>query len=253
VTLTVAVDRPNALLAVRLCDVAPTGASTLVSRGLLNLTHRESDEHPTPLEPGQPYTVTICLNASGYALPAGHRWRVAISPTYWPHAWPSPEPVTLNLFAGSGCHLHLPVRPPQPEDANLFPFDEAEGSAPLALEFQRVPSRQRTVERDVVKSLFKLVDHNDGGSYRFVASGLDHETVNTDTYTIIEGDPLSASTRCEWTIAIGRGDWRTRVETNSFLTADAATFRVTNMLDAYEGDTRVFSKTWTFTVPRDLV
>ena len=55
------------------------------------------------------------------------------------------------------------------------------------------------------------------------------------------------------TIKIGRGDWRTRVETNSFMTADAATFRVTNMLDAYEGDTRVFSKTWTFTVPRDLV
>src|SRR5205823_14537109 len=33
-------DRPWAILAVRLCDVAPDGASTLITRGLPNLTHR---------------------------------------------------------------------------------------------------------------------------------------------------------------------------------------------------------------------
>ena len=41
-----AVDRPVALVAARLSDVAPDGAATRVSYGLLNLTHRESHEHP---------------------------------------------------------------------------------------------------------------------------------------------------------------------------------------------------------------
>jgi putative CocE/NonD family hydrolase len=111
VTLALAADRPRALVAVRLCDVAPDGGSTLVSWGLLNLTHRESHEKPAPLIPCQRYTVTVGLNAIAHSLPAGHRWRVAISPTYWPHAWPSPEPVTLTIFAGPASWLTLPMRP----------------------------------------------------------------------------------------------------------------------------------------------
>ncbi len=46
VQLKLSVDQPNALLAVRLCDVAPDGASRLVSWGLLNLTHRDGHADP---------------------------------------------------------------------------------------------------------------------------------------------------------------------------------------------------------------
>ncbi|MEK7278673.1 MAG: CocE/NonD family hydrolase, partial [Chloroflexota bacterium] len=53
VTLALTADQPNALVAVRLCDVSPTGTSARVSWGVLNLTHRHSHEHPTPLEPGK--------------------------------------------------------------------------------------------------------------------------------------------------------------------------------------------------------
>ena len=91
VSLTLISDRPLALLAVRLCDVAPTGASALVTRGLLNLTHRRSHESPEPLVPGEPTPVTLRLRSMGYAFPAGHRIRLALSPTYWPWAWPSPR------------------------------------------------------------------------------------------------------------------------------------------------------------------
>ena len=41
VTLRLAVDKPRALICVRLCDVAPDGCSKLVTRQVLNLTHRE--------------------------------------------------------------------------------------------------------------------------------------------------------------------------------------------------------------------
>ncbi len=46
-TLRLAADRPLALVAVRLDDVAPNGVSLLVTQQVLNLTHRESHEHPS--------------------------------------------------------------------------------------------------------------------------------------------------------------------------------------------------------------
>jgi predicted acyl esterase len=254
VTLTVAVDQPTALLAVRLCDVAPTGASLLVTRGLLNLTHCEGHEHPRPLEPGRHYTVRVRLNAIAHALPAGHRWRLAISPTYWPWAWPSPAPATLRIVTGAAGRLALPVRTPRPEDDNLAPFEPAEGAPPLAFAaYHQAPSK-RVVCRDAASGrqdlTVKLPLSN--GSFR-LPNGLVYEGSGVDTYTIVEGDPLSARVRCAYTIAMGRGEWRTRVEVGSTMSADAADFHVTGALDAYEGNVRVVARTWTVTIPRDLV
>ncbi len=50
--LTITSPHPVAFLSARLCDVFPDGASALVSRGVLNLTHRESHSEPKPLEAG---------------------------------------------------------------------------------------------------------------------------------------------------------------------------------------------------------
>ena len=61
VALTLSADRPRALVCVRLCDVAEDGASLLVTRGLFNLTHRDSHEEPTPLEPGKEHTRCVCV------------------------------------------------------------------------------------------------------------------------------------------------------------------------------------------------
>ncbi len=37
------------------------------------------------------------------------------------------------------------------------------------------------------------------------------------------------------------------------MSADAESFGITSSLDAYEGETRVFARTWHFSTPRDLV
>jgi hypothetical protein len=250
-TLEVAVDQPCALLAVRLCDVAPDGASALVTRGLLNLTHRDGHERPEPLEPGRRYAVTVRLNAIAHVLPAGHRWRLAVAPTYWPHAWPSPAPVTLSVFA-AGSRLDLPVRAPRAEDAELPAFGPPEGAAPLAREVLRAPDRQYSVRHDVVGATFELVDRSDAGWVR-LPGGLEYDNVSTSTFTIAEGDPLSAHQRCDHAILLARGDWRTRVVTTSTLSADAESFHTTNTVEAYEGEAQVFARTWRCTIPRDLV
>ncbi len=69
VELEIAVDRPQANLIVRLCDVHPDGASLRVSYGVLNLTHRDSDELPAPLLPGQRTRIRIRLNDCGFRFP----------------------------------------------------------------------------------------------------------------------------------------------------------------------------------------
>ena len=90
-TLGLEVGRPSALVAVRLCDVDPDGASLLITRGVLNLNHRDGHADPQPLEPGRRYDVTIRLDAIAQRVPAGHRLRVAVSTAYWPWVWPVAE------------------------------------------------------------------------------------------------------------------------------------------------------------------
>ena len=251
--LSLAADQPQALVAVRLCDVAPTGESTLITWGLLNLTHRESHENPTPLAPGERYTVTVPLNAMAYRLPQGHRWRVSVSPTQGRHAWPSPEPVTLTLFTGNECLLRLPLRLPRPEDEKLAPFATAEVSPPLEVEQLRSGSHHKTIHRDEVQSLTKLYVQTDDGRVRFIDNGLEQEARITETFTVHDNDPLSARQEVYHRLAYSRGDWDVWLETESKLTSDATHFYVTNTLDAYEGHTRVFSKSWTARIERDMV
>jgi putative CocE/NonD family hydrolase len=249
VVLDMAVDQPHALLCVRLCDVAPTGESLLVTWGLLNLTHRHSHEFPEPCVPDERMAVTVRLNVIGHTLAEGHRWRIAISPTYWPHAWPSPRAVTLTLFGGQ---LLLPVRPVRAEDAQLTPFDAPEISAPLALDVLRTEARERTVHYDALSGKVTMRRVEDSGRIRF-PNGQETDDRVADIYTIVEGDPLSATVRCERRHEYLRGDWHTCVETVSVMTADLTHFHITNQLDAYEGQTRVFTKNWHLAVPRDLV
>ena len=253
VDLTLAVDKPNALVAVRLCDVAPDGASTLVTWGLLNLTHRDSHEFPEPLEPGKQYKVTVQLRMMGYELAAGHRWRVGISPTYTRQAWPSPEMVQLTLFAGEGCRLRLPIRTPQTADSQLTPFAPAEISPPLALQYVRTPQRGNTVIYDMAENWTTMRLVNDDGRLCFLDNGLEKEYRSVETFKVRAGDPLSTSQHIESMLELQRGDWRVRLETDSLMTADATHFHLSNRLDAYEGDVRVFTKSWITAVARDHV
>jgi uncharacterized protein len=253
VTLTLQVDRPQALVAVRLLDVAPTGESALVSWGLLNLTHRRDHEQPQPLQPGKQYTVNLHLNAIGYQLPAGHAWRLAVSPTYWPHAWPSPQPVTLTLFTGAGSELRLPLRSPQKSDDQLRPFPPPEFAPPLATETLRPASRRRHIEHDVIDDWYTLTLVGDYGRIRYSDNGLEVDSQVTERYTIRGHDPLSAAVHIDHQKSFRRGDWQVRIETSSRMTADATHFHLSNNLDAYEGNGRIFTKSWSKAIPRDGV
>ncbi|MGD8634738.1 MAG: CocE/NonD family hydrolase C-terminal non-catalytic domain-containing protein, partial [Anaerolineales bacterium] len=253
VTLTLAADQPNALIVVRLCDVSPTGESLLISRGFLNLTHRDSFEHPEPLEPGEFYRVNVRLDVAGHRLPAGHRWRLSVSPTYWPMAWPSPEVVTLRLQLGAGSQLRLPLRPSKASDAVLPEFGPPEESQPIPHVRIEPGRRERHIAHDVANKKHTIHDVADNGRMALLDNGLEMYGVSEEFYTIYEDQPLSANLVCEQHLGLRRGEWEVRAETYSEMSADEQNFHVINVISAFEGDVRVFSKTWHKTIPRHLV
>jgi uncharacterized protein len=98
-----------------------------------------------------------------------------------------------------------------------------------------------------------MLDRIDEGRNQLASSGLVYDSVITNAFSIIEGQPLSARVECNRQIEISRGDWHTRVETLSVMTSDADHFHLTNVLDAFEGGVRVFTKSWTQKIRREGV
>jgi hypothetical protein len=250
VTLDLTVDRPAAFVAVRLNEVTPDGTSARVSYGLLNLTHRLSHETPEPVKPGERLRVAVQLNDIAHAFAAGNRIRVAVSTAYWPLVWPSPEPVTLQLFTGAS-KLELPVRAPRPEDAKLRAFPDSEGARPLAKTYHRPASGRRWVERDIGGGRTTYRVEEDYGRWTVDHIGLETDFMQREAYRIADDDPLAAEIEISYSIAIGRGDWRTRAETRSVMRADKTHFVIEASLDAYEGETRLISRNWQERIPRD--
>jgi len=262
VRVTVASDRPLALVAARLCDVAPDGTSALVSWGMLNLTHRESDEHPSALEPGRFYEVTVRLKVVGQAIEPGHRLRLSLSPTYWPHAWPSPERVELTLRAGTGARLVLPVREPQSAPEATPRFDAPAMAEPLAIRVNEPAGRHRALaheSRDTpaanqLKSHMRATTADSEHSwFHIIESDTTLRYTSHDEWTIDDHDPLSAHEVCERSWSASRPGWNVSVTTRSEMCSTAEEFVLTDSIRAFEAEEEFFEKTTVTRIPRDLV
>ena len=254
VELEVAADQPVALIAVRLCAVQPDGVSSLVTYGVLNLTHRDGHEWPEPLEPGSFYPVRVQLNDIAHAFPAGCRIRLALSTSYWPIVWPAPQAVLLSLRTGQSV-LRLPVRPPRAEDARLRPF-ELPVAAPSSLHktLRRLPMR-RLVEVDLVTNeTVHTVRMGEFGAAltRIEPIDMDLGYMFLKRHRIAESDPLSAETEIVQKTTMRRTGWAVRVECRSHLTATAESFQFGADLEAFEGDQLFARRTWRLAIPRLL-
>jgi len=239
-------------LAARLCDVAPDGASTLVTFGVLNLCHLGGHAEPRPLAPGEPVRVRLGLTATSYAFPAGHRVRLALSSCYWPWAWPAPDGLRLRIRIGGDAALELPARAPQPGDDSLPELPPVgEIAPPEHVQLAPVETQRR---RSVDTASGRLESESDlsyFGTFE-LPDGLVYGESGRDAFSAVEGDPLSAEARSSWEVRIGRGDWQTRVVVSSTMCADENAFQLEDELEAFAGDELVASKRWTATIPRDL-
>ena len=239
-TLEIAADRRRALVAVRLCDVAPDGASARVAWGMQSLD----------TEPGRRHRITVSMSATAHAFPAGHRIRLAVSTSYWPLVWPAPEAATLSLYTGAS-RLALPARGPRDDDDALRRFGPAEGARPPASGQPEPAHHERRLTHDIATGVQVLSDVEEGGVFRLEASGLEISSYASQTHRIAADDPAAASVALVWRWALRRGDWRTGVETRTEFRASADTLHIELAFEATEDGRPIRRRRWTHRVPRD--
>lgn len=242
VTLRLASTAPVANISVKLCDVFPDGASTLVTRGFLNLTRRSSLKSPEPVPVGEFMDVEVEFEATSWRWEPGHILRVAIAGTDWPNTIAPPEPLTLTIDKGAS-HMCLPVvtgPSPCPPPVLVATRPDRSGDHDGVL---------WRIERDVLaRTTSCVVDH---GSVTKLADGTTSEehyagrvTVNTRTFE----QQAVASAR----FAIGWSDVAVSSEVSMTFSATTTTFDVSLSLSVHEDGLLFAERTWSRTIPRDL-
>ncbi len=252
ITLSLSSDKPVAMIAARLSDVAPNGRATRVTYGVLNLTHRNSDEFPEELEPGKKYEISLRLNYIAQHFPKDHQIRLSLSTSYWPLVWPGPEPARLTIYPVD-CKLSLPVRNPSQLDNQLRDLGTPRLEEELSTTLHVPAKREWQVIHNLASNEVTLHVTNNDAQYTIddinwtirkdVTEKYSYQSYNYDT---LRGEVISRR-------SFKRGDWSTFTITRTVLTSTKTHFVIRASLDAYEGDVRVFSKSWNERIKRDYL
>lgn len=247
----VASDKPVATLTAVLSEVLPDGAVMKVAYGILNLTHRNSDIDLEKLEPGQFYDIELKLNDCGQNLSAGSRIRLALSTQYFPMIWPTPENVTLTVDCAASS-FNIPVRTANPLDAKLKSFEPVAPVTPMQVTSLREPENDHTVTEDVASRRVTTRLLFDRGLNRFEDGWRQGWKIN-ETSSIIPDDPLSAFAEQRFLMECGYDDLLLNTEGYNKMSVDKDNFLIDVHVDAYENEKSVFSRDWSWKIPRDHV
>ena len=249
--LYLSVDAPVAHVVVRLTDVAPDGASALVSTGLLNLTHRDGHTDPQPLTPGEVYQVRVQLKAAGYRFLAGHRLRLSVASASWPIIWPSPYPAQNNLHRGPdrSSRLILPVVPP----ADTPPPPDFKTSSP---ELSQIGSG--SVEPPVWQIIEDVINQTVtvkiyGGDTTNLPHGVRLFTSEQLEMTAAQHDPARVRLFNEVVYTLEEHGYLIDIHSTGSIRSTLSDFQVDVQLRVTLNGNLFFHKAWLETVPRQLV
>lgn len=241
--------RPAAFLSAKLCEVLDDGTSVLVSRGLLNLTHRDSHTTPEPLVPGETYDVSIELDATSWVFEGGHRIRLMIAGSDWPNAWPPPEVSELTVVLG-GTRLILPrvageslVR----RRPRFIPIEE-DDAAPSAEDPDAAPVWR--IEHDVYGRQTRVVVHQRS------TSAPDDPWAARRTDEVVAGvvptEPGLAWVESTTESEVVWPEVTARTKARLHLRSDATTYSFDLALDVFEDDQLIATRHWETVTPRKL-
>jgi hypothetical protein len=252
--LRVSADAPHANWFVRLSDVAPDGAVTLVAGAGANGTHRESARSPEPLVPGEPISLDVELHFTSWVFPKAHRIRLAINNSQWPMFWPTPYPMTTRLRLGGDepTRLVLPVVPaarrPRPDFAPPEDDPELPGFETLDEGSVSGYGEIASIERNPQARTARVTARN-GGATRYPWGTERYE--ETIVHEASDDHPEAASVRGEHRTTVELPDrtlvWESLVSFRSDL--ESFTYRGTRRL--LRDGTLVREKTWEDAIPRD--
>ncbi|HEY1701900.1 MAG TPA: CocE/NonD family hydrolase [Trebonia sp.] len=236
---------------VRLCDIAPDGSSTLVTRGCLNLARRDGMSRSVPpLEVDE--TVEISMSAIAWVFPPGHRIRLAVSDAYWPWVWPQPYGGDPLVLEPGDSELIVPVRAPGAPSEPVR-FEPPEHAPPLEVATEDPPgepSPEREVRYFPQAGEWRLSVNPQYAGTRTFPDGLRKSEEALETYSIRDGDPLSAVAESDWRISLSRPGWDVEVAAHGRMTADAENFHTTHTVRATLDGTAVFDQSWRSSIPR---
>jgi predicted acyl esterase len=225
----------------KLCDVAPDGASRLICDGGLLATHRNSHESPEELVPGQIYALRIPLRHCAYTIQAGHRLRIAIASAEFQNAWPTGQHAINTIFRGGdhASHIMLPIAP---RDAHpLAPPEFAAPPHPL-------PAAE-SLARPVYTFELDLVNDTVTCALRAPEGG---RTSNHSRYTVSNRDPALTTIIGRATHTAVHPTLDIRVEANCQTTSDANAYTHLSQVRITVDGAPHFSKSWSESVPRKL-
>ena len=242
----------QANLAAVLSAVGEDGRATLVSYGVLNLTHRASHSSPERMPLAQPQPVTLQLNACGQHVGKGQRLRLALSTALWPVIWPSNEKATLRIEPGS-ARLDLPVRPRRNSDKELAPFPPPEGASPAPIKQHSRNLYDRSRDVDLTTGGETYSRSSSAGPATHMHTGLTVKRSSSERFHIHPEDPNSAIGTCRWCESYSRDDWKAEVRTEVSVHALRDCWRIEASLVARDADGIVVERQWNEDVPRDLV
>jgi putative CocE/NonD family hydrolase len=255
--------RPKALLyvsstaeiayfVVKVSDVAPGGSTRLVSRGVLNATHRLSHSQPQPLTPNEVYELEIPLKVVSWVFQQGHCIRVAISSSDFPTIWPSPHLATNTILRGSTRPSRV-ILPVVEHTGRSLPEVMFQPPAPLKTYAKYEGERPNwQISRDVVDGLTTVVLNS---KYKMQPLGESY-ALASDTYT----EMATSDERPDQTYIKGRSKYKVLLQHEQIdvvghadIKSSSTDFNIDVKLRVDIDQEPFFQRQWLETIPRFLV
>lgn len=248
-TVTVRSQAELANLCARIVDIHPDGTATRVTFGVLNLAHRDGNAAPTPLTPGEPTQIRLVLDACGYRFEAGHRIRLSLSTSYWPMVLPAPTDEGLTIDIAS-LGLAMPLLGAH----DTFEMKQPTNPDPLPKYIEQKPgATKRQVVRDLSANRTDYCIYEDTGLFEHPGTGLSTRQVRDEVWSISPDNPLSMTGKSIWTCDMQRPGWFVRTVSTATIACTATEWLIGGSVIGYEGETKVFEKTFDKAIPRDMM
>jgi uncharacterized protein len=250
--LRVSVAAETALLAGRLQDIHPDGASLNVSYGLLNIAHRDGSANPRSFPTDRGETVRLKLNDCAHRFPVGHRLRIALSSSFWPLAWPAPTRAPLTL-ATAGSGLLLPVLASENGLARPQAFQPPLPEDPAAVIVQNSGERTRRTLQDPATGATIVEVDRAKSRYLVRSTGTEVAHESREVFRIVAGEPNSARIESASDWSLTRPGWAVRTKSTLTLASTERTFELAASMEAYEEDALIGTRRFSYSIPRRLV
>jgi predicted acyl esterase len=243
---------PVAYLSAKLCDVHPDGTSQLVTRGLLNLTHRDSHERPEPLVPGEDVEISLELEVASWVFEPGHTIRLDLAGADWPNAWAPPLPGSLEIDA-SASSLALPVLagPGPVERTPQLPPPRKSRTTRASSREEQLEGVTWRIDHDVVRRVTRAEARYGGFT--------EAETVSpplTQWYGGIVGvstvDPGATFVDAGAEYELRYPEATVRSKTTTRIRGDAEAYDIEIEISASEAGGETWERRWQRRIPRDL-